>query len=154
MLSAMLLIPEGSLLQTLTTIGAGTQISAHINLFLQAYPSIKSCNIINRTLNSRLTTLLGSLRSMYPRIDFRGLKLPQGDGEGGRGVEEGDREAFRRAVWDADVIVTATSSREALFPSQYVSPGTHLCLIGSYTPEMSVLSPSSPDGTGIHSRFT
>lgn len=37
---------------------------------------------------------------------------------------------------DASIVVTATSSTVPLFPSSFVSPGTHLCLIGSYKPTM------------------
>ena len=32
--------------------------------------------------------------------------------------------------------MTATSSTVPLFPSSFVAPGTHLCLIGSYKPSM------------------
>ena len=43
---------------------------------------------------------------------------------------------LKDAVRHADVICTATSSEEPLFPSDWVSPGTHLNLVGSFTPHM------------------
>lgn len=36
----------------------------------------------------------------------------------------------------SDIICTATSSSKALFPSSFVRAGTHLNLVGSYTPHM------------------
>ena len=40
------------------------------------------------------------------------------------------------AVRGADVITTATTSREPVFDARYVSPGAHVNGIGAYTPEM------------------
>lgn len=39
-------------------------------------------------------------------------------------------------VRSADVIICATSSTAPLFPSSWVRTGTHVILIGSYTPSM------------------
>ena len=49
------------------------------------------------------------------------------------GDGEGDLEA---AVKEADVIACATPATAPLFPRAWVSPGTHIDLIGSFTPEM------------------
>jgi ornithine cyclodeaminase/alanine dehydrogenase-like protein (mu-crystallin family) len=40
------------------------------------------------------------------------------------------------AVRNADIICRATPSTAPLFPSESVHPGTHIILVGSYTPEM------------------
>ncbi|WP_127901394.1 ornithine cyclodeaminase family protein [Solirhodobacter olei] len=40
------------------------------------------------------------------------------------------------AVAAADIICTATMSKEPLIKGEWLSPGTHLDLIGAYTPEM------------------
>jgi ornithine cyclodeaminase len=40
------------------------------------------------------------------------------------------------AVSEADIIATATSSREALFPGGTVAAGTHINAIGAFTPQM------------------
>jgi ornithine cyclodeaminase/alanine dehydrogenase-like protein (mu-crystallin family) len=45
-------------------------------------------------------------------------------------------ETNRPIISNANIIVTATSSREPLFESDAVSAGTRLVLIGSYTPAM------------------
>ena len=49
------------------------------------------------------------------------------------GDGEGDLEA---AVNEADIISCATPATAPLFPRSWVSPGTHIDLIGSFTPEM------------------
>jgi alanine dehydrogenase len=48
----------------------------------------------------------------------------------------------RTAVSEADVIATATSSTEPLFPGEWVRPGAHLNAIGAFTPAMRELDPA------------
>lgn len=73
------------------------------------------------------------LAAGYPEVTFTVGVLPSS----GEGHEDVDLETV---VHNADIIITATSATTPLFPSKYVKPGTHLCLIGSYKPEMSVQS--------------
>lgn len=108
--------------KTLVAFGAGNQINAHVDLHLRAFPSFESCTIVNRTDNARLHELVLSLRQSHPTITFNMLTL--------------DDERVKGAVRNADVICTATSSEMPLFPSEWVSPGTHLNLVGSFTPRM------------------
>lgn len=84
--------------------------------------------MFNRSVNARLDSLVGALRTEHAGVDISGHALVDDAGA--------DNPALRDAVAGADIIITATSSRQALFPSSYVSPGTFLCLIGSYTPAM------------------
>lgn len=114
---------------TLVAIGAGAQISAHVSLFLSSYSSIQTCKIFNRTPNDRLYALVDSLRISYPSVEIEGHALTDGEG-----MKENSE--LKTAINAANVIITATSSTRPLFPSSYVSSGTHLCLIGSYTPAM------------------
>ncbi|KAF8129758.1 hypothetical protein EV363DRAFT_1336308 [Boletus edulis] len=111
--------------KTLIAFGAGKQIKAHVDLHLRAFPSFESCTIVNRTGmdGTRLYELVSSLRQSHPSIVFNTIKLD-------------DRDRVKDAVSKADVICTATSSEEPLFPSEWVSPGTHLNLVGSFTPRM------------------
>ena len=51
-----------------------------------------------------------------------------------------DDDRVKDAIRNADVICTATSSEKPLFPSEWVSPGTHLNLVGSFTPCMHELA--------------
>lgn len=105
--------------------GAGAQIQAHAALLIASFPSITECSIVNRSYNTRLDTLVDLLRVQHPHVTIIGLS-----------GEEEAREGVERAVRGADVIVTATSSTEALFPAEWVKSGTHVNLIGSFTRRM------------------
>ncbi|KAH8105238.1 NAD(P)-binding protein [Cristinia sonorae] len=115
-------------------IGSGAQIAAHISLFLSHYPSIDQCTIFNRSVNSRLTNLLEQLRGRLAsrNVRFFGHALPTSDSE----EDTEERRLLRRSLQDAQIVITATSSTKPLFPSSYITAGTHICLIGSYTPQM------------------
>jgi len=108
--------------KTLVAFGAGNQIKAHADLLLRAFSSFESCIVVNRTDNARLRDLLSSLRQSHPSVTFNTLTL--------------DDERLKDVVGSADVICTATSSDRPLFPSEWVSAGTHLNLVGSFTPDM------------------
>ncbi|KAI0694049.1 hypothetical protein BC835DRAFT_1275110 [Cytidiella melzeri] len=123
-----ILLPEARSPQNLVAIGAGAQISAHLSLFLSAYPTISKCTIFNRTRNARLAALVECLRKSHAGVAFQGLSLLDETGK--------EQSALRHVIQTANIVITATSSTLPLFPSSYVSPGTHLCLIGSYTPTM------------------
>ena len=43
---------------------------------------------------------------------------------------------LRPVIDSADIVSTATSAREAIIEGDWVQPGTHFDLIGSYTPDM------------------
>lgn len=105
--------------------GAGLQIKQHARLFVQTYPSITHCTIINRSDNARFKELLAELGTELTKINLVGLvstSTPSPD--------------IQAAVQAADVICTATSSTQPLFNSAWVKPGAHINLIGSYTPAM------------------
>ncbi|KAF9221153.1 NAD(P)-binding protein [Gyrodon lividus] len=108
--------------KTLVAFGAGQQIEAHVDLHLRAFPSLEYCTIVNRTNNTRLQNLLSFLRQSHPFKTFNILTL--------------DDEQLKDAVGNADIICTATSSSKPLFSSEWVSPGAHLNLVGSFTPNM------------------
>lgn len=109
--------------QNLVSFGAGKQIEAHVNLFLREYPSIQRCTVVNRTENARLTDLLTTLRPQNPTVEFVGLSSES-------------RDLLHKHLIEADIVCTATSSTSALFESSSIRKGTHLNLIGSYTPDM------------------
>ncbi|KAH7886693.1 hypothetical protein F5I97DRAFT_1936339 [Phlebopus sp. FC_14] len=109
----------------LVAFGAGKQIEAHIDLHLCGFPSLKQCTIVNRALNSRLENLLASLCLSHPTVSFVVFSL-----------NDTDKRNVENAVRQADIICTATSATEPLFPSDWVSPGAHLNLVGSFTPNM------------------
>ena len=114
------------------TFGAGAQIAAHITLLLRYYSeSLNRCIIYNRSLNARVQRLIESLRRDFASVTFICRQTP--DCTHGAGD---DVDSFRSDLESTDIICTATSSTKALFPSSFVQPGTHLNLVGSYTPQM------------------
>jgi len=114
--------------QTLVVFGAGAQMEEHVNLLVVAlYPSVKSCTIINRSQNDRLASMLRRLKEKH-QTQSQSLAI--------QALTLNDSTAVEQAVRKADIICSATSSTEPLFPSGWVKSGTHLNLIGSYKPFM------------------
>ncbi|KAF7424506.1 hypothetical protein PC9H_009813 [Pleurotus ostreatus] len=110
---------------TIVAFGAGKQIETHLDLHIRAYPSIRQCTIVNRSNNARLSSLQQYFTSRYPHVRIRCIAR-----------EDTADEEIESLVGDASVIICATSSTRPLFPSQWVRDGTHIILIGSYTPRM------------------
>ncbi|KAG8987931.1 hypothetical protein FRB90_003064 [Tulasnella sp. 427] len=108
----------------LVLFGAGLQMVFHARLFMDPGMfggSLQEVVVINRSDNERLRTVVGDLKKRFPRLES-GIKGMTSDWEAD--------------VKTADIICTATSSKELLFPGEWVKPGAHLNLTGSYTPEM------------------
>lgn len=103
--------------------GAGKQIESHINVFLRHYRGIKSCTIVNRTLNERALDLFKSATGAFHLVTFHLFSKPE-------------RESIENAVRTADVIICATSATAPLFPSSWVKSGAHVVIVGSYKPHM------------------
>jgi len=113
--------------------GAGAQIQAHAAILVATYPQIRKLTVINRSHNQRLMTLLDHFREKFPGIQIVGLSGPS--------VLNGQYNVdIRAAVMTASIICTATSSTEPLFPHDWVTAGTHINLIGSFTPSMREIS--------------
>ncbi|KEP47824.1 ornithine cyclodeaminase/mu-crystallin [Rhizoctonia solani 123E] len=106
----------------LVLFGAGLQIKQHARLFIQIYPTITHCTIINRSLNDRFTELLADLTMEFSILHLEGII------SGAQDIEP--------AVRGTDIICTATSSTQPLFDSTWLKNGAHVNLIGSYTPAM------------------
>lgn len=62
-------------------------------------------------------------RALAARLDRPGLRVSASD----------DREA---AIRDADIVSVATLSRQPVVQGDWLKPGTHVDLVGSYTPDM------------------
>lgn len=113
--------------------GAGAQSDAHATLLIATFPTIKHCTVVNRSRNVRLTKLLEKFRVQFPGIEVIGLD--------GKAILHGQSHAdIECAVKSASIICTATSSKKPLFPGDWVPPGAHINLVGSYTPLMHEVS--------------
>ncbi|KAI0315493.1 NAD-binding protein [Amylostereum chailletii] len=106
----------------LAAFGAGAQIRAHVDLLLDLYPTLTHVTLVNRKPNPRVDNLIKYLSSAHPGVTFATNIL--------------SADNLKATVQTASIIVTATPSRSPLFPSIWVRPGTHLILVGSYTPAM------------------
>ena len=111
----------------LVVFGSGAQAHSHASVFVRLFPSIKNVTFAVRSKNDRATSLVDSLQKAHSNVDFSLAMTLNSDGS------KADLSVLVRA---ANIIVTVTSSTEALFPSSAVSPGTRLVLVGSYTPKM------------------
>ena len=105
--------------------GAGRQIEAHLDLFIRHFPSISDGAVVNRTINVRSNALKEIIQARFRHINLDVISS-----------EEHYREQMKEAVRSADIIICATSSTVPLFPSSWVRTGTHVILIGSFTPAM------------------
>ncbi len=95
----------------LAVIGAGTQARAHL-LAIPAVRPIRKIRIVSRT-RKKAEELAAS-------------------GQNSIAVEVVD--SVEKAVSDADIIVTATSSREPVLQRSWISDGTHINAVGSSIP--------------------
>jgi ornithine cyclodeaminase len=107
----------------LVAFGAGRQIGAHLDLFIRHFSSISDCTIVNRTINARSNLLKETIKARFDHINLHVISSQ-------------DSRQMEDAVRSADVIICATSSTVPLFPSSWVRKGTHVILIGSFTPAM------------------
>lgn len=118
----------------LLAFGAGKQIEAHVDLFIKAFPSLNRCIVVNRRPNERVDNLQASLQGQHPNVEITTEYAVDGVGAGAFDLQ--------RAVLSADIICTATPSKTPLFRSEWVKVGTHINLIGSFTPEMAEVEAS------------
>ncbi|KAJ3899142.1 hypothetical protein F5879DRAFT_811416 [Lentinula edodes] len=110
--------------------GAGEQVLAHLDLHFQAFPSVKSCTIVNRSINDRVSSVTSQLAVKHPSVNFSVLAYDAFNVTGESSAK------LRSYLSNTDIIITATPSNLPLFPSSWVRSGTHVILIGSYTPQM------------------
>ena len=89
-------------------IGTGMQAQLQVKV-LAEYFDVKQVRVWGIEGVDRYVT---EMKAMLPQIDF----LPA--------------ETAKEAVEDADIVITATASREALVSSQWIQPGTHINAIG------------------------
>jgi ornithine cyclodeaminase/alanine dehydrogenase-like protein (mu-crystallin family) len=111
-LGAKLLAPDAP--STLLVVGAGAMASRLVRAHRAVRPSIRRVLVWNRT-RERAARLAGSLAA--------------------EGIESQVRDDLAAATREADIVSTCTRSREPLIHGVDLRPGTHLDLVGGYTPE-------------------
>jgi ornithine cyclodeaminase len=101
--------------EVLAVAGAGAQAAIHIQLLCAARPSIQRVLIWNRTFAKALKLAVD--------VILRGVKLVS-------------CESLEEAVGKADMVTCLTSSAVPILRGSWLKPGTHVDLVGSFTPEM------------------
>lgn len=119
--------------RSIIAFGAGQQIDVHLNLHLRQFATITKCTIVNRTLNARAVSLRERLATRFLHLDIN-LLSSNADANDINSVQQ--LSLLEQTLRSADIIICATSSTTPLFPSTWVKNGTHVILIGSYTPSM------------------
>ncbi|KAF9204937.1 hypothetical protein BGZ49_004676 [Haplosporangium sp. Z 27] len=126
---------------TLIVFGSGAQAKSHIQLIHHVLPQIRKVVICNRTFPraQELVEDLGS-QPQFKDVDIVAFSISTGESSGpissSLTSEQQPKEQLRHIVQIADVICTCTNSNEALFPGEWVRPGTHINMVGSYKPSM------------------
>ncbi len=98
----------------LAIIGAGVQARPHL-VAMNCVRPLRRVRIVSRSLNSAQNFA----KEMQPHCDT--LIEPV--------------ETVAAAVRDADIIVTATTSRDPVLNREWISPGAHINAIGTYSPK-------------------
>jgi ornithine cyclodeaminase len=104
-------------IETMLMIGAGQMAPHLVSAHCEVRPSLKQVNIWNRTAD-KAAALCASLAEKFPRINFAPVSE----------IEANARKA--------DLICSAISSETPLIQGAWLNPGTHVDLIGAYTPTM------------------
>lgn len=100
---------------TVTLFGAGPQARTQLEAAVSVLP-LKKCYLVS-----------------YQDPRERDLAREMSAGLGLEVVITGDKE---RAVRQAEVVITATNSRQPVFKGEWLRPGTHVTAIGSFQPEV------------------
>ncbi|KAF9964069.1 hypothetical protein BGZ70_006983 [Mortierella alpina] len=124
---------------TLAVFGSGAQAKAHIQLLVHTVPQIAKVVICNRTL-PRAQELIKELQSQYDGIDLCAFSTGTGETTGPQlntpSAASDPKQQLQSIVQAADIICTCTNTREPLFRGEWVKPGAHINMVGSFTPEM------------------
>jgi len=104
-------------IETMLMIGAGQMAPHLVSAHLAVRPSLKQVHIWNRT-GDKAAALCASLAEKFPQIEFAPVS---------------EIEAGARA---ADLICSAIGCEAPIIQGAWLKPGTHVDLIGAYTPAM------------------
>lgn len=115
--------------------GSGEQIYAHASVFLRLHPSIQSCTFVIRRMSARADSLVSRIQAEHPHSNAQ-LLVSQPPALQSPAARTPMSDHLDGVIRQAQVIVTATSSQQALFDSAPVSAGTRVILIGSYKTHM------------------
>ena len=106
--------------ETIGFIGAGHQAKMHFRLIKMIHPEIKVCKVSSRSLNT-VNKFIEELKWDYREVEFISC--------------END---YQKAVENVEIIVTATSTQEALLKAKWIERGTLYIHVGGWEDEYAV----------------
>ena len=113
--------------------GAGLQAELHVRCIAEALDRPLDVKIVNRSID-RARSLQSKLQLDFP------------DSVSSIEVIDGSRsDSLNEAFAAAEIVVTCTNTLTPLFDGSLLAPGTHICGVGSYTPQMQEVSESAVD---------
>lgn len=115
-LGAKLLAGKG--MHSMLMIGAGEMAMHLITAHCQTQQSIKQVFIWNRTSEKAHALCRGELAQRFPHVSFEPV------------------DSIEAIIPEADLICSATAATSPLIPGSLLKTGSHVDLIGAYTPEM------------------
>ncbi|MBN3723896.1 ornithine cyclodeaminase family protein [Burkholderia sp. Ac-20379] len=104
--------------ETLVVIGTGAQAATHIAVMAAEFPSLRRISVWSRSHEKAVALVAG-------------CRLPHA-----RDVALEAVVSLEAAVARADLVVSATSATSPVLKGAWLRPGTHVDLVGSYTPAM------------------
>ena len=104
-------------IETMMMIGAGQMAPHLIAAHCQVRPSLRRVQIWNRTPD-KAESLCTELADQFPGIDFEQV------------------DEIENGVRSADLVCSAIGVTEPIVQGEWIRPGTHIDLIGAYTPVM------------------
>lgn len=99
--------------------GAGAQGQSHIDMIIAARPSLDHISVWNRSPERR-NGLIKLMQKRYPTRTFTAI----------------DDSTAESAVRQAHIVCTCTNATQPVLFGAWLSPGTHLNLVGSYRMDM------------------
>ncbi|MCP4187544.1 MAG: hypothetical protein GY763_08075, partial [Gammaproteobacteria bacterium] len=99
-------------------VGAGEMAFHLITAHCQLHPSIKQVFVYNRTQEKAQSLCTGKLPERLPEVKFEAV------------------DSIEKYLPRVDLVSSATASPMPVIPGDYLQPGTHVDLIGAFTPEM------------------
>lgn len=106
--------------ETIGFIGAGEQAKSHLLGMLTVRPSIKRCYISSRTVES-CEKFIAQMKRFHPELEF----ICCGND-------------YRKAIVDADIIVTAISGQDTILKADWIKSGAFYCHVAGLEDEDAV----------------
>jgi len=95
--------------QVIGFIGAGEQAKTHLMTFLHTFPSVKTCKVASRTIESEFI-FINQMSRLYPEIQFIACDS-----------------CYEKAVRNSDIIISAISGQEKILQAEWLSKGAFYC---------------------------